>query len=218
MAASLFLHAIAFAAVALLPPSSLKALDLSQQDVDVELSFLSASESGDSPLIPAPEPRMTRRAATELRQEDAPAPLAVTNSSKVIESVAPAAVERGPSDTPIHSAEGGETMQQGAQGAGLQALAAAWLQGVGRMIFANAVRHYPALARQSRLEGTVALAITIDGVGRITHVVVKRSSGYEVLDRAALAAVHAIQKVPPPPVALGWQPRALTLPIVYKLR
>lgn len=49
---------------------------------------------------------------------------------------------------------------------------------------------YPDLARQRGWHGTVTLVVKIDATGRVTHVEVEESSGYQLLDAAAVNAVR----------------------------
>ena len=49
---------------------------------------------------------------------------------------------------------------------------------------------YPALARRRHWEGTVVLGIDCDAAGVVQLVRVLRSSGHQVLDDAAVAAVR----------------------------
>ncbi len=55
---------------------------------------------------------------------------------------------------------------------------------------------YPPLARRRRIEGTALLAFEIGADGRARRVAVASSSGFAVLDRAALRAVHAVDALP----------------------
>jgi protein TonB len=98
-----------------------------------------------------------------------------------------------------------------------RALALAWKARIERLVHEQASHHYPRSAARAGLGGTVLLAITIDGSGHITQVSVDRTSGYEVLDRAALEAVQDLADVPAPPEALAWQTRALRMPIAYAI-
>jgi protein TonB len=54
----------------------------------------------------------------------------------------------------------------------------------------NPVPSYPFLARRSGLEGVTVLSVEIRVDGKVAAVKVKRSSGYDVLDEAALIAVE----------------------------
>jgi protein TonB len=49
---------------------------------------------------------------------------------------------------------------------------------------------YPDLARRRGWQGTVLLVVKIDASGRVTDVAVEESSGYELLDAAAVGAVR----------------------------
>lgn len=55
---------------------------------------------------------------------------------------------------------------------------------------------YPELARRRGWEGDVLLRLSIDETGKVTKVTVERSSGYEILDGAAVAAVRTWQAEP----------------------
>lgn len=99
-----------------------------------------------------------------------------------------------------------------------RALLREWTLAVNRILLERARRQYPRSAIEARREGTVMLAITIDPQGHISAVSVQRSSGHEVLDDSALATVRDVGEVPAPPEALGWQSRAIPMPIVYRVR
>lgn len=49
---------------------------------------------------------------------------------------------------------------------------------------------YPAAARRRRQEGVVLLQVTVAAAGRATRVEVKQSSGFALLDEAAVRAVR----------------------------
>ena len=55
---------------------------------------------------------------------------------------------------------------------------------------------YPQSARQAGQEGTVVLKIQILSTGRSGEIVIARSSGYQVLDEAAVTAVRQWQFIP----------------------
>ncbi len=72
---------------------------------------------------------------------------------------------------------------------------------------------YPLLARQRNWQGEVLLAFSLERDGRISNVRVARSSGYSLLDHAALSALDQVGR-------LGEMlPRKLTveLPVIYRL-
>jgi protein TonB len=76
---------------------------------------------------------------------------------------------------------------------------------------------YPAVARRRGLTGTVHLEIALEPTGRVSEVVVVRSSDHDVLDHAALQAARSLRRVPFPSDV---RPRALRvrLPVVFELR
>ncbi len=55
--------------------------------------------------------------------------------------------------------------------------------------------NYPLLARRRGWEGEVLLAFRLEADGRITGAHVARSSGYGVLDRAALTALGKVKRI-----------------------
>jgi protein TonB len=76
---------------------------------------------------------------------------------------------------------------------------------------------YPPAARRRGLSGTVDLEIALESTGRVSEVVLVRSSSHAMLDEAALHAARNLSRVPFPPDV---RPRALRvrLPVVFELR
>lgn len=77
---------------------------------------------------------------------------------------------------------------------------------------------YPALARRQGWEGQVLLAVTIEPDGQLENLQVASSSGYAVLDAAAL---HALQRVGRLAAAADWLAGTtldMRLPVIYRLR
>lgn len=80
----------------------------------------------------------------------------------------------------------------------------------------DAHKAYPYAARSRGLEGRVSVAVSVTPEGHLAgEPRVTRSSGYAVLDRAAVAAVN--QAAPFPPVPQD-SPRELELTLVFTLR
>jgi protein TonB len=77
---------------------------------------------------------------------------------------------------------------------------------------------YPPTARQENIEGTVVVKIQILTSGRTGEVSIARSSGYPILDAAAIAAVEQWQFIPAKNLSTG-QPIACTIvqPISFQL-
>ena len=76
---------------------------------------------------------------------------------------------------------------------------------------------YPPLARRRGWEGTVRLGLRIEPDGRLTRVRVLASSGYGVLDRAAVRALARVGRVPEAAGWLGGRPFDMVLPVEYRL-
>jgi len=72
---------------------------------------------------------------------------------------------------------------------------------------------YPAIARANGWEGTVLVAVRLDARGKLEQAVVRRSSGHEVLDRAALTLLRKVAPVANPLAV----PITIETTITYKL-
>ncbi|MBD3610046.1 MAG: energy transducer TonB [Gammaproteobacteria bacterium] len=82
--------------------------------------------------------------------------------------------------------------------------------------------HYPRAARKRNWQGKVILALNIHANGQITDLQIARSSGYEILDNAAISAISKTAKLQN--IALLEERMetneilSLHVPIIYKLR
>lgn len=72
---------------------------------------------------------------------------------------------------------------------------------------------YPAPARRAGIQGVTEIAFTIHEDGRVSTVTIQKSSGYTVLDEAAVETILAAVPFPRPPA-----PARLAIPISFKLR
>ena len=104
----------------------------------------------------------------------------------------------------------------GGEGVDRRSALRAWLSEVQREVNKIATRNYPSSAVRMRLEGRLRLGVTIGPDGKIVAVRVLSSSGHNVLDESATASVTALH-IPPPPQALGWREREISLPVRYAL-
>jgi len=104
----------------------------------------------------------------------------------------------------------------GGEGVDRRSALRAWLSEVQREVNKIATRNYPSSAVRMRLEGRLRLGVTIGPDGKIVAVRVLSSSGHNVLDESATASVTALD-IPPPPQALGWREREISLPVRYAL-
>jgi protein TonB len=81
----------------------------------------------------------------------------------------------------------------------------------------NRPPNYPLLAQQRGWEGTVLLALQIDERGNVTEATVARSSGYDVLDAEAVAAVREWRGEPATRNGAAVATKE-TLPVRFRLR
>jgi periplasmic protein TonB len=77
--------------------------------------------------------------------------------------------------------------------------------------------HYPRLARSRGWEGIVELGLHIAADGRVSKVILHRSSTYPTLDRAALMAAGHVRRVPGAEVLLNQEGMNLVVPVHYRL-
>lgn len=78
---------------------------------------------------------------------------------------------------------------------------------------------YPASARQAGQEGTVVLRIEIQANGRPGDISIIRSSGYPLLDEAAVASLRSWRFIPAKDVSSGRTVACTTtLPVSFRLR
>ncbi len=76
-------------------------------------------------------------------------------------------------------------------------------------------KSYPRAAQAQRLTGTVTLSLSVGADGALLGFAVIKSSGYAVLDEAALAALRGAGKLPPAPKGLERARYAFTLPVTF---
>ena len=79
-------------------------------------------------------------------------------------------------------------------------------------------KYYPGRARRRRIEGEVKVGFTVQADGTLTHVRLVASSGYELLDAAALTALQRLAQVDPIPAELAMTEWGFVVPIVFALR
>lgn len=78
-------------------------------------------------------------------------------------------------------------------------------------------RRYPRIAIRNAWEGQVNLGIRVTSNGQLTDVRVINSSGYRVLDNAAVNSVSRVASLPEARPWLNGQSIDVILPIIYKL-
>ena len=83
---------------------------------------------------------------------------------------------------------------------------------------AKRLKHYPAQAIDRGLEGRVDVRLVIGADGAPAAVLVKRSSGHEVLDRQAVDTMRKATAATPIPPALRNREIVVEIPLLYELR
>jgi periplasmic protein TonB len=92
---------------------------------------------------------------------------------------------------------------------------AAYLEGLGRAVAAH--KFFPETARRQRLEGQVIVEFVLEGSGRIARIRVRRGSGHELLDQAALQVLQELGHYEPIPHEFGRTRWELSVPIRFSL-
>jgi protein TonB len=76
---------------------------------------------------------------------------------------------------------------------------------------------YPMMARRHGWQGQVRVGLRVEADGRLSHVRIAHSSGYRLLDSAALAALNRINTLPKVADWLDGRHFDMVLPIDYRL-
>lgn len=156
---------------------------------------------------PPPEPP-----APEVQARETPVPASPPLTSPASESPVPSTAADS-TIGPDHAAPAGVSRPQlsslGASGAGAPARDARPRNG-------NRPPVYPRQARRRGIEGDVLLAVTIGADGASGEIAIERSSGHDVLDDAAVAAVRSWRFEP---ATVAGKPVAgrLLVPIAFRL-
>ena len=77
--------------------------------------------------------------------------------------------------------------------------------------------NYPARARKRGWEGSVTVGLFIDKQGNLRNIRLTQTSGYALLDNAAVTAVKKVNQIPVNQLGSIFQPIALQLPVIYRL-
>jgi protein TonB len=78
-------------------------------------------------------------------------------------------------------------------------------------------KEYPRVAQLQGWQGAVTMRLRVTPAGRLVEAKVHASSGYEVLDRQALAMASMAERLPVPPEGLGDGEIAVLVPVVFRL-
>ena len=97
-----------------------------------------------------------------------------------------------------------------------RALKRSYWQSLNRF-FKDSGYEYPKRAELAGQEGKVYITVEIAPSGLIINARVSKSSGFQLLDEAALASVIAAKRLPPLPRQLSQKNRKFRIPIEYRL-
>lgn len=78
-------------------------------------------------------------------------------------------------------------------------------------------KRYPETAKKKNLRGRVIISMLITLHGKVESIAVKKSSGYDILDHAAMAAVERAVPFPAPPARFFKRDILLNIPILFEI-
>jgi len=201
LAGAALLHALVLFGFRFGPSASPLPVSADASPVDVSLVDAAPAPSAAAPpaapeptpeaLPPEPEPvpdaatpppdMATPPPMLSLEQNAMPAPYSIP-----VPKHAPPHPARHPKSSIPHAAPGGA--------AGLAGAGSHGAPGTGPGTLAHYLSDpkpdYPELARQMRQQGVVELSVVVDAAGSVAEVSISRSSGYPMLDQAAVQAVR----------------------------
>lgn len=100
-------------------------------------------------------------------------------------------------------------------GAGGGTLLQGYLREVRRLL--ERQKEYPKMAQRLNLQGVTVLHFSICADGRIEVTRIARSSGHDILDRAAEDTVRRVGRFPPFPPGLGRDRLSIEIPLAFRL-
>ncbi|MCY0149873.1 TonB family protein [Hoeflea sp. G2-23] len=164
--------------------------------------------------VASPEPaeetdKLAHEIAAEYKPEDADQPSAAGAQKSDAADASVAAVATEETAETVKATGEGLTAEQKAE-------VRKWQRNI--VLRISKLRKYPALAREKRIEGEVRVRFTLDQYGTILSSEIETSSGWPVLDEAALAVFDQIGKLPTPPSYLEGDRFTLLAPIRYSFR
>lgn len=77
--------------------------------------------------------------------------------------------------------------------------------------------YYPRLAIRNNWQGTVLLSLTVDYLGKVTLHKITQSSGFSILDQAALQSISKIKEIKISKNIQYYDPVNIELPVIFKL-
>lgn len=157
-----------------------------------------------TPIKPRPKP------VTQPSPISAPPPSVVAEPTPAVITAAPKAEATPAFTAPVANAEPAKPSEADLSGARGQ-----YADMLRREIAKD--KNYPNIARTRSYQGDVVLDVKLDSNGKVLSAKVHTSSGYESLDKEAIAKINRISPFPLPPEALKGRTFNVSVPISFKL-
>lgn len=167
------------------------------------------------PPVPAPAPPPTKLVQPHPASPapSAPVPSYATASSSTASSLAPGSNATSTAGGIGHAAEG--SGRSAAGNGSLQGPGDNYLDEVERWV--ARFRQYPDKAIKDRQEGVVTIGFKFARDGKVLDAWIEKSSGYALLDKAALQMIHDASPLPPVPARYKGNTLTLVMPERFRI-
>ncbi|BBB89422.1 energy transducer TonB [Methylomusa anaerophila] len=216
---SLLFHSIVLIGVGWMTARLFTATEPPEQYLELELAAEAENPGPTADGNPAPEPAAVQDRPV-IAAETKPTPAPVRRAPAVVEETAAAAGRSEESSEPGGNASAAGSEESSAAGSGNGSTGKSGQGGViPPSILSRVEPAYPEPDRQAGREGTVVLKIQILANGRPGSITVHNSSGFALLDEAAVAAVRQWQFIPARERETGQAITCYTtMPVVFRLK
>lgn len=154
-------------------------VDAGESGIEVELIAAPPPAAAVVEVVPAPQPVVEATVdEADLVTEPVPAPQPVSVPEKKVETPAPSSTVVGDGSSSVPGLDATTFHSR----AGAMSVLPSYLK--------NPAPRYPEAARQAGQEGVVLLRVEISSAGKAEEIAVRRGSGFELLDAAAVNAVR----------------------------
>lgn len=174
--------------------------------IDAPIEAVEARSASSQKALPTPVERRTARLAAKVSVDDVSVLIA-----------APGELAPMPTDEAARASIPPSAAASTDRQVVLQASSSTSLLELNILEWLQRHRRYPRSALRSRLQGDVGVRFVIDRQGRLLSAEVVSSSGYKLLDQAALELLQRAQPYPLPPLDPGVDRLELSLPVAYRL-
>lgn len=188
-----------------------------------QISTAEAKPLEDQPLVPEtteppPDDALVKPPEEQTLEDVKPQETQVAQAQESA-AQAPVAASEAAAPQPIENAQERSETPRGKH-AGLSRIDRRAIQNWQRDLIMHLNRHkrYPSRARAERQHGIVQIAFTMDRDGRVLDARIAKSSGYELLDSAAIAMLNQASPLPLPPDSMPGSTVDLVVPVNYRWR